>query len=216
MGIFDDIGKGLVDIYNVILQEIPTNLQVFLGLFLLVMLIVAYAIFIWKFYRFVSKKNILGLNLNKYNRSEHPFFTKLVAIMLYLLEYIIILPFIIFFWFSVFTLFLIFLTRDIPTGALLIISATIISAIRVTSYYSEDLSKDLAKMLPFTLLAVAITQFTTFEIQTILFKFSEIPSFISHILIYLGFIIGLETILRFFDFLLSLLGLEDVEVHEEN
>ena len=96
------------------------------------------------------------------------------------------------------------------------IAIVVIAAIRMTAYYKEDLSKDIAKMLPFALLAVMITNpmfFTSFK--GIVEHLTQIPSFIGEIWIYLGFIITLEIILRFFDFIISLFGFEDEPEKEE-
>ena len=101
---------------------------------------------------------------------------------------------------------------------LLIISVGVIGAIRMTSYipnYGEDLAKDLAKLLPFTLLAVSILNPNFFDIGRIFSHFSELPGFFYEIIIYLLFIIILEMILRFFDFLFSLFGFEEQEGKEE-
>ena len=102
----DLFSSEIVAAYNGFVATLPSWVQNFLTLFILVLIIVIYSIFIWKFYRFISKKNILQLNLNKYNKTEHPFLTKILAATFYFLEYIIILPFLIFFWFAVFTFFL--------------------------------------------------------------------------------------------------------------
>jgi len=53
----------LMEAYNSALALLPMWAQNFVGLFLLVLLIVIYSVFIWKFYRFVSTKNIINLNL---------------------------------------------------------------------------------------------------------------------------------------------------------
>ena len=214
--VFDNIGLKLTFLYKEFLAFLPPYLGNFVNFLLLVLLVVLYSIIIWKFYRFVSKKNIIELNLNQYNRSEHPFFTKVFAAILYFLEYIIILPFIIFLWFGVFTLFLIFLTENLEVNALLLVSATIVAAIRMTSYYKEGLAKDLAKLLPFTLLAISLLNPNFFDIERILSHFSSLPLFFNKILIYLLFIIILEMILRFFDFIFSLFGLEEVPKTEED
>ena len=50
----------------------------------------------------------------------------------------------------------------------------------------------------------------------ILNQLSQIPSFFSHIVTYLVFVILLEIILRFFDFISSLFGLEDNPKIEDN
>ena len=210
---------AFLELYNSFILTMPSWAQNFVSLFLLVLLIVLYSVFIWKFYRFIATKNILGLNLNKYNKTIHPFFTKLFAGTLYLVEYILILPFLIFFWFAIFTLFLIFLTEGLEIKALLLISVGIIGAIRMISYipkYGEELAKDLAKLLPFTLLAISVLNPSFFSIERIFKHFSELPGFFHEITIYLLFIICLEVILRFFDFIFSLFGLEEAQKTKED
>jgi hypothetical protein len=213
--VFNNLGVTLSESYNTFISSLPLFFQNFVNLLLIVLLVVSFSIFIWKFYRFISTKNIIELNLNQYNRTEHPLFAKLIAGTFYLLEYIIILPFIIFFWFSIFTLFLIFLTESLEISSLLLISAVIIASIRMISYYKEDLAKDLAKLIPFTLLAVSILNPKFFSVERIFNQFAELPNFFSEIFVYLIFIIILEMILRFFDFIFSLFELEREKEVEE-
>ena len=81
----------------------------------------------------------------------------------------------------------------------------------MVSYYSEDLSRDLAKLLPLTPLDLSMTNPNFFSIERILSHFSEIPTFFGEILIYLAFIIILEIVLRLFSFIFSILGVESEE-----
>ena len=211
-----NLSADVFTFYNSALSLLPLFAQKFVNLFLIVLLIFLYSVFIWKFYRFVAKKNIIELNLNKYNRSEHPFLSKTIAAFFYFIEYIIVMPFLIFFWFSIFTLFLIFLTDSLEIGVLLIMSAAIIAAIRMASYYHEDLSRDLAKLFPFTLLAISLLNANFFSIERILNRFQDIPTFFGEIFIYLIFIILLEIILRVVDFLFSLFKLNEEDNVENN
>jgi hypothetical protein len=212
------IGNFLSEIagaYQSLMSALPSGMQNFINLFLLVLIIVIYSIFIWKFYRLIGTKNIITLNLNKYNRSEHPVFSKLVAGLFYFAEYIIILPFLIFFWFTIFTVFLILLTEGIEMSNILIISATIIGAIRMTSYipkYGEKLSKEIAKLVPFTLLGIAITRSGFFTQGNMIAHLGQLPQFLGDVPSYLGFIILLEIILRVFDLIFSAAGVnQEVE-----
>lgn len=207
--IFNNLGATLSEGYNLFISSLPLFFQNFINLLLIVLLVVTFSIFIWKFYRFISTKNIIKLDLNQYNKTEDPFLAKLLAGVFYFFEYIIVLPFLIFFWFSVFTLFLIFLTENPDVNSLLLISAVIVATIRMTSYYKEDLAKDLAKLIPFTLLAVSILNPKFFSIERIFNQFSELSNFFNEIFIYLIFIIILEIVLRFFDFIFSLFELQD-------
>src|SRR3972149_5633119 len=116
----------IINAYNGFLSNIPVGTQSFLNLFLLVILIVAYSIIFWKFYRFIATKNVFGLDLNKYNKSKHRTIEKLFAGLLYFVEYIIIIPFLIFFWFALLTFFLLLLTVGIEIQTILVISAIVI------------------------------------------------------------------------------------------
>jgi len=204
-----NVTSSIVEGYNLFITSLPTWAQNFVNLFFLILLVFLYSFFVWKFYRFVAKKNIFGLDLNQYNKTEHPFFTKVFAGGFYFLEYIIILPFMIFFWFAIFTLFLILLTDSLEVGTLLTVAAVIVATIRLSCYYKEDLAKDLAKLLPFTLLAVSLLNQSSFNFERILSHFAAIPSYFNKILIYLLFIVLLEVVLRFFDFIFSLFRLEE-------
>ena len=201
-----DLGMQIFNAYNSFLSSLPLFAQTFINLFLIVVLIFIYSVFIWKLYRVLAKKNVIELNLNKYNTSEHRVLAKTLAVIFYFIEYIIVMPLLIFLGFSIFTLFLIFLTENLAIGALLIISAAIIAAIRMTAYYHEDLSRDLAKLFPFTLLAVSVLNPNFFSVERIFSRFQEIPTFFNEIFIYLIFIIALEVILRIVDSIFSLFG----------
>lgn len=212
MTVIEEFSKGVTQAYDLLNSSLPQFAQNFINLFMVVALIFIYVVFIWKLHRFISTKNILGLNLNQYNKSSFPLLTKLIAGAFFFLEYIIILPFLIFFWYAIFALFLIFLTDNLDINSILLLSAVIVSAIRMTSYipnYGEKLASDLAKLLPFTLLAVSLLNPGFFNFENTLAQFGQLPEFFSQITSYLIFIITLEVILRFFDFVLSLFNLED-------
>ncbi|MBD3247566.1 hypothetical protein GF378_03020 [Candidatus Pacearchaeota archaeon] len=215
MAIFEDLGGVFLESYQALLSVMPPFMQTFLKFFLIALLIVVYAIFIWKFYKSVSKKNLIGLNLSQYNKSKHALITKLTAGVLYLLEYILILPILIFIWFSFFTVFLILLTENVNTGTILILSATTIAAIRMIAYHSEELSRDVAKLVPLTLLATSLLTPGFFSVERIIGHFKEIPIIFSDILTYLFLIIFLEIVLRFFDFMLSLFYGKDIISSED-
>lgn len=210
----ENVSLAITGTYQSFLEILPNWLQIFVNLFLLVLVVVLYAIFVWKFYRFISKKNILELNLNQYNKFERPAVIKMMAGIFYFLEYIIILPFLIFFWFSIFTIFLILLTDGLDIQTILVISAVIIGAVRMTAYYKDDVSKEVAKLLPYTLLAVSMTRADFFNFERILGNITQIPAFYHHIIYYLAFIIILEIVLRAFDMIISLFHLEIVQVNE--
>ena len=205
-----DIASLLADAYSGFLSILPPFFQSFFNLFFLALLIFIYGIFVWGLHKFVSHKNIFNFDLNKYNKAKHPVLIKAIATMLYVLEYMIILPLLILFWFSIFGIFLIIFT-DLDVGSILVISAVIIAAIRITAYSNESAGRELAKLLPLTILATFILSPGFFEFERVLNNINQISGFFSTIYNYLLFIIILEFILRFFEFIFSILDLRDKE-----
>ena len=201
-----DFTSELIAAYNGFLSVLPQFFQTFFNFFFLALLIFLYATFIWKLHKFISTKNVFNMNLNKYNTSEHPTVAKIVAGALYLLEYIIIMPFLIFFWFSILGISLIIFT-NLQIDTILVISTVIVAAIRITAYSDEVISREVAKLLPLNLLAISFLVPGFFEFERVLNNLNQIPGFLSQIFYYLGFIILLEIILRFFEFIFSVFGL---------
>ncbi len=190
------INKTSSDMYLGVSEQLPEQYRILVILATYTLLIVIYGIFIWKFYRFLARRNIIDFNLRQYNRTEHPLLNKLIASVLFLLEYIIIMPFLVFFWFSILAIFLLILSKTQDVNQILLISASIVAATRLSAYFSQDLSKDLAKLFPFTVLAVFLLQPEFFSIAGRLARIVEIPSLINHILAYLVFIFVIEVIMR--------------------
>jgi hypothetical protein len=91
---------------------------------------------------------------------------------------------------------LLFLAKDIQPDVVLATSFAIILAIRICSYYTEDLSRDVAKMLPFALLGVFLVSPSYFEINDIVNRVNQIPNFANTAIQYLIFLIIIEWILR--------------------
>jgi len=190
------INNTLSGIYTAFAEQIPVNYKPYMVLAFYILIITIYAIFIWKFYKFLARRDILNLNLSQYNRTEHPFWNKFLASALFLVEYVILLPVIVFFWFSILAVFLLLLSKSQGVAQILVISAAIVAATRMTAYYSEDLSKDLAKLFPFTVLAIFLLEPDFFSIEKMIMRFSEVPSLLGNIFVYLIFILVLEVIMR--------------------
>lgn len=186
---FTEVTQGMFN-------SVPEEYRGVFVLLLYTIFIVVYAVFIWKFYKFLSSKDIINLNLMQYNYSKHPILEKFFAIVLYTIEYLIILPFLVLFWFAILSIFLLLLSESESVNQILIISTAIIAAIRITSYISEDLSKDLAKILPFTVLGLFIINSDLFNLERLLGRILEIPSLFTNIFMFIIFIFVIEFVLR--------------------
>ncbi len=183
------IYEGLVSIFPEKLQFIPTLFFISIG-------IAVYGIFIWLFYRFLSEKDALKLNLNQYNKYKHAGIIKLFGVLFYIIEFVIISPIIIFIWFSIFSIFMIILAKEVEVGSVILICAALISAIRICAYFKEDLARDIAKLIPLTLLGVSIMTPGFLNIETGVNRIMEVSLFFQNALYYLIFIVVLELILR--------------------
>lgn len=192
------IQEFIFNVREVFSEQVLGDYYLFTVILTYTLLIFIYVIFIWKFYKFLAKRNILELNLIRYNKSQNPNAGKFFASLLFLLEYIIILPFLVFLWFGIFSVFLLVLSENQSVGQILLISASIIAATRLTAYYSVNLAKDVAKLFPFTVLAVFILNPQTFAIDTLISRFTQIPELLNQILVYIVFIFAVEIIMRFF------------------
>ncbi|OIO41312.1 hypothetical protein COU56_02660 [Candidatus Pacearchaeota archaeon CG10_big_fil_rev_8_21_14_0_10_31_9] len=192
------IGQGITYFNNVI----PEDYKVYYTFAVFTLLITLYALFIWNFYRLLSKRDILDLNLAKYNKYDDAIVKKILAFCLFVLEYIVILPILVFFWFFVMAFIMLLLAKDLPINQITLISACIVGAIRITSYYNEDLSREFAKLFPFTILAVAFITPGFFDIPLLVSKLSGIDSLFIDVIFYLIVIMALEVILRVFEIIM--------------
>lgn len=173
--------------------------------------IVIATVFISYFCKFLAKKNFIELNLNQYNQYSNPTLVKIFAVILYIIEYIILLPIMTFFWFAVLSILILLLARGLEVSTILLISSALVASVRITSYVSENLSEDLAKLLPFNLMAFAITATGFFDISDLLQRIYEIPSLFSSIPYYLLFIMAVEFIMRISDFIQSVFDVSRAE-----
>jgi len=160
------------------------DFSVLVPVFYLVIGIAVYSILIWHFYRFIAKRDCFKLSNCRY--------PKLVSF----LKYFFLFPFVAFAFFIGFVLLMFFITRDLETEVVVTTAFAIILAIRITAYYSEDLSKDVAKMLPFALLGIFLVDPSYFDFQAIQVKLQNLPELLLQALQFIVLIIIVEWVLR--------------------
>jgi len=154
------------------------------SLFYLAISIAIYSIIIYHFYRYIARRDCF-----KPSKRKH---TKTIGFC----KYFFIFPFIAIMFFLGFSLMLLFIAKNIEVTTALSTSFAIIIAIRITSYYTEDLSKDVAKMLPFALLGLFLVDPSYFKYEDIVDKINSLPEFAITAIQFIIFIIILEWILR--------------------
>ena len=182
--------------FNSIIDTIPQEQKMFITLITITALIALYCLFIWKYYSVLSNREIIKLNLKEYNHSRHPIAEKIVALLLYIVEYLIILPFLVIFWFTILSAFAIVLSKSQDVRQILLITAAIIASTRITAYIDEKLAEDVAKVLPLTLIAIFILESKLIDYRSVVLKIYSLPMLINDIVIFLVFIFIIELILR--------------------
>ncbi len=157
---------------------------------------VAYTVFIFKFYRFIASRDMFALDLSSYEQSRYVWVRRFLHMVMYVAKYLIVFPAFAFFWFAVLTFILALLSKERPISEILIIALATVGVIRVASYYSEELSRDVAKILPFAVLGLFLIDASFFEVGKSLNVLRGADDYRESILYYMLFIIALEFTMR--------------------
>ena len=192
------VSEVILEFYNDFVLAMPANLKIIPPVFFIAITLTIYSIFVWYFYRFLARRDVLKLNLKKYNVYQHNTVIKFFAVLFYIVEFLIVAPIVIFFWFMGLSICFIILAKELDVGTVMLICAALISAIRITSYFNENLSKDLAKLVPFTMIAVVLTTPDFWNLSTTISRIAQIPQFFTNSIYYLVFIFAFEALLRLF------------------
>ncbi len=155
-----------------------------------------YALFVFGFYRFLSARDMFALDLSKYEQSRFRLVRAFLHFVLYVAKYMVLFPVFAFFWFAALTVMLAFLSREGALPGILLMALAMVGTIRVTSYLSSGLSTDLAKILPFSVLAIFVIDQSFFTVRESLEVLREVRDYSATIVYYLAFLIVLEFALR--------------------
>ncbi|MCJ2534162.1 MAG: hypothetical protein LN364_02890 [Candidatus Thermoplasmatota archaeon] len=156
----------------------------FAAIFYLVVSIAIYSILIWHFYRYIARRDCFKMSPRRHKQ------------LIGFLKYFFFYPGVAFLFFAGFSLMMLFITKTYEIETVLSTSFAIIAAIRICAYYNEDLSKDIAKMLPFALLAIFLIDASYFRFSDITAKIGSLPEFFTVAIQFIIFIILMEWILR--------------------
>ncbi len=159
--------------------------------------VAVYAVFVFNFYRFIALRDMFSFDVYRFEESRFASVRKFIHVVSYIAKYLIVFPMFAFFWFTVLTLMLTFLSEGRDISDTLLIALATVSAIRFSAYYNEDLSRDLAKILPFSILALFLIDASFFDFSDSLEKIENVSDHGEAIVYYLVFLIALELVLRF-------------------
>jgi len=112
--------------------------------------IAIYSLFVWYFYRFISRRNLLPKSFFPISFDRN---IPKVKIAGYVVAYVLLFPALIFVWFTVLSFFVFLIAKDMPFNVAIFVSMAIIGVVRILSYYREDAAKEVAKMIPYAILS---------------------------------------------------------------
>ncbi len=151
--------------------------------------IMVYALIVNFFYQIISKRVMFAAG--KGADAAH------VGGPLHGFLYLILFPLFSFAFFLLLSAALIFLGGNEQTLSLTFtLAMAVVLAVRVTSYFSEPTSHDVAKMLPLGLLGVMLVRAEVADLQESLARLARVTDYADLVALYFGIVVVVEYLLR--------------------
>ncbi len=177
--------------------------------------IVVYGIIIWTFYKSLGQRDIFYAEIEKGNSIGAKLRNTIRNFSL-VLDYIVVLPLVSVVWFAILSFFMILFAKNQGVDTVLTISVGLIFATRIAAYYNEDLAKDLAKLIPFGLLGVFLSDPSFFSLDLAVKQLYSIPRYFPQVMSSVILIIVLEWVLRvIYKVKTVFLGVTQDSIHDE-
>ncbi len=159
--------------------------------------ILVYSLFVYIFYRFMARRDIITAGYNQYGGKAN----QASKSMFYIVKHTFVFPFMVIAWTGALVIILSLLSGEDETLQLeniLLVAVALISTVRITAYIREDLSRDLAKMLPFAILGIYLVNKDYYSLDVSAGVLEDLPDHWEVIVYYTVFIVVLELIMRLF------------------
>jgi len=192
----DNALNGLLVGYDTMLSGLPSGARAMVSVVILTVFIVIVALISWQFYRTLSQRDFIKLNLHRYNLSENPTSKKVIAAVFYIIENILIMPILIILWFVVFIIILFVIAEQPDIDKILLVGAALIAAIRVLAYSVPTLSEDVAKLFPLIMLSVFLLSPVHINFESFIGQVQQVPLLFHNILYFFLAIFLIEIVLR--------------------
>ena len=166
-----DIPRSLDQFQTIVENFIAETYPIILA----VIVIALYSGFVFLFYRFLARKDILTLDLTKYENNYSGKLKQYFRIVVHIGLYIVLIPILIAFWTLILAMILTLFASDPDHARNALIATAVVGAIRILSYWTEELSRDVAKMLPFAVLGVFLVDSTAVHIDSIIYLIESWP-----------------------------------------
>ena len=163
------------------------------------LVLAAYTMTVFYFCRFISRRDVIRLQYAGLRSlvARNTYLRVLLYSWIWSVRYGVLFPLVAYGWFIMLTVMLAILYNSREPAQLILISMSVITAVRVTAYLDEDLSRDIARILPFALLGLFIASFNDIEIGATLRLLRESVQEWERLLYYWAYVILQELVLRF-------------------
>lgn len=179
---------------------LPNDLESFtdqvLPAFAAIVGIVLYSTFVFKFYRFLAKKDLIDADFSQYSQGFTGFMKRLIDGLLLIVQNILFAPFLISFWVLILAVILTLLSGGDDLYWNVLVATSVVGSVRVISYFSEDLARDVAKMLPFAVLGVFLVDSGSFNWDAVSILWGQLDEFAISFASSMALVVLLETALR--------------------
>lgn len=163
------------------------------------LVLAAYTMTVFYFCRFISKRDVIRFQYAGLRSlvARNTALRVLLFSWIWSVRYGVLFPLVAYGWFVMLTAMLAILYNSREPAQLILISMSVITAVRVTAYLDEDLSRDIARILPFALLGLFIASFNDIEIEATVRLLREAVQEWERLIYYWVYVILQELVLRF-------------------
>ncbi len=123
-------------------------------------------------------------------------FMNFVNRLVYFSKYVIIFPLYSFIWFLIFSFLLVLISKSRTVEEIMFFGIVIVSVTRISAYASYKLAEDMAKLLPWALIIVFLTDPKAITLESVQVSFTSFVQEIPKVAKYLLFIAFVEWSLR--------------------
>ncbi|MEC9125288.1 MAG: hypothetical protein VX515_04775 [Candidatus Thermoplasmatota archaeon] len=116
--------------------------------------IVVYSGLVFRFYRLLARRTMISIDTTTDKQGLIGWISRQNKRLIFIILYVLLTPTLIGFWALVLSAILVVLNGGQELSSVAELAVAVVGAIRITSYFSENLAQDLSKMLPFAVLGV--------------------------------------------------------------
>ena len=120
----------------------------------IIVAIVMYSGLVFRFYRLLARRTMISIDITTDKEGFIGWLARQNKRLIFIILYVVLTPTLIGFWALVLSAILVILNGGQQLSSVAELAVAVVGAIRITSYFSENLAQDLSKMLPFAVLGV--------------------------------------------------------------